>query len=137
MVIDIAPIPYRTAKSLESIIWFGTVRFDGLSLAQEVATVLNNVMKRKIHKTNIRFVIALHQVQTQMIDCLELVVIIRLGKIGSIEYRIAIDGSRIIETNKELRVDLSHLLTKELLEQIKAPTSTNVTPALSTVVSCL
>ena len=112
----------------------------GVVLVQEVAAVLHDVMKRKVYLAQIGFVVGCHQPCTQMIDRGKALVALPLC-FGRNEQRTMVIAAcfasirwhqaRLLQPDKECRVDCGHLFFKKPLQKIEAPAAALIAPALS------
>ena len=91
--------------------------------------MLNDIVNREVYQAKIGLLIGVHKVSTQMIDGRETIVVIGLREILG-KDRVALNGSRLVESHEEARVNLGHRRFKDLLQQIETPATTHVTAAL-------
>ena len=99
-------------------------------------------MQSKVHKTDIRLLVAFQQALTKVVNRRELVVIIDFREVGLVEDRPAICGSGLVgvrihqtglpQPQEEIGIDLLHFLLEQALQQVKTPATANIAPALAT-----
>ena len=76
--------------------------------------MFNDVMNCKINQAQVNLFICIHKVCTEMIDGRKTIVIICLGETLG-ENRVPFNDARLIESHKEIRVDLTHGWFKDFL----------------------
>ena len=92
--------------------------------------MLNDVVNRKVHQTEIRLLIGLHKVSAKMVNGWEAIVVIRFREIIG-KDRVALNSSRMIESYEEGGVDFVHRRLEQLLQQIQSPTTAYITTPLT------